>query len=100
VKVRERESYEYAAVSAAASVVIDAGMIQRARIALGSVAQKPWRLIEAEQALIGKPIERALLAAAVDTSMREARPLAHNQFKVRLAANAAVRALEIAGGRR
>jgi len=99
VKVRERESYEYAAVSAAATIVIDAGRIQRVRIALGSVAQKPWRLVEAEHALIGKPLERAVLAAAIDASMRDARPLAHNQFKVRLAANTAVRAVEAAGKR-
>jgi xanthine dehydrogenase YagS FAD-binding subunit len=99
VKVRERESYEYAAVSAAASVVIDAGRIQRARIALGSVAQKPWRLVEAEQFLIGKAIEYTELVEAVAASMKNARPLDRNLFKVRLAANAAVRALQTAGGR-
>jgi xanthine dehydrogenase YagS FAD-binding subunit len=58
VKVRERESYEYALVSAAASVRAENGVIGAARIALGSVAQKPWRLAAAEAALAGQPLTR------------------------------------------
>ena len=50
VKVRERASYEYAIVSAAATVRLDALPApaargdHAARVALGSVAQRPWRL--------------------------------------------------------
>jgi xanthine dehydrogenase YagS FAD-binding subunit len=96
VKVRERESYEYAMVSAAAALVLEGTAIRRARIALGSVAQKPWRLAKAEAALVGKPLAREAIAAALAGSLAEARPLARNAFKVRLAANAAVRAVEAA----
>ena len=94
VKVRERESYEYAIVSAAAALESDGGRIRAARIALGSVAQRAWRLAVAERALAGQPLERAAFHQAVAAALKEARPLAHNGFKVEIAVNAAVRALE------
>jgi xanthine dehydrogenase YagS FAD-binding subunit len=97
VKVRERESYEYAIVSAAAALESDGGRIRAARIALGSVAQRPWRLALAERALAGQPLERVALQQALAAALQEARPLAHNGFKVEIAINAAVRALETAG---
>src|SRR5262249_39534232 len=97
VKVRERESYEYAMVSAAAALVVERNVIRHARIALGSVAQKPWRLARTEAELVGKSLQRNALLDAVRMSMAEARPLACNEFKVRLATNAAVRAIEAAG---
>jgi xanthine dehydrogenase YagS FAD-binding subunit len=98
VKVRERESYEYAMVSAAAALELDGSRILSARIALGSVAQKPWRLAEAEAALQGQPLERAALDSALDRALAAARPLPGNAFKVTLARNAARRALLMAGG--
>jgi len=97
VKVRERESYEYAIVSAAAALELDGDRIRAARVALGSVAQRPWRLAAAERALAGQPLERAALQAALAGALKDARPLAHNGFKVEIALNAAVHALEAAG---
>jgi xanthine dehydrogenase YagS FAD-binding subunit len=96
VKVRERESYEYAMVSAAAAVMVEDGVLRQARIALGSVAQKPWRLRKAEEALVGRTMDRDGLMSAVELAMADAHPLPHNAFKQRLAAVAAVRALEAA----
>jgi xanthine dehydrogenase YagS FAD-binding subunit len=98
LKVRERESYEYALVSAAAAVALDGGMIRSARVALGSVAQKPWRLAEAEGALSGQPLTRDAVLPAVRAALAEARALAHNAWKIDMAANAAVRVLLTAGG--
>jgi xanthine dehydrogenase YagS FAD-binding subunit len=98
VKVRERESYEYALVSAAAALRIENGKIAKARIALGSVAQRPWRLSEAERALVGAaPVKEAVLPA-ITAALSGARPLAHNAYKVKMAANAAARAVVLAGG--
>jgi len=91
VKIRERASYEYAIVSAAAVVAGD-----RARVALGSVAGKPWRLPD----LLGVPLTREALLPAVEERMADARPLPRNGFKVTMARNAAVRALLLAGGAR
>jgi xanthine dehydrogenase YagS FAD-binding subunit len=96
LKVRERESYEYAMVAAAAALELDGTRVRVARLALGSVAQRPWRLEKAERALVGKAVERDTLIAVITEAMRDARPLAHNAFKATLATNAAVRAFEIA----
>ena len=99
IKVRERESYEYALVSAAASIEMVEQRIAAARVALGSVAQRPWRLPQAEHALIGQALEADQLAPIIERAMADARPLDHNAYKVAMARNAAVRAILAAGGR-
>jgi xanthine dehydrogenase YagS FAD-binding subunit len=98
LKVRERTSYEFAMVSAAVTLELDGRSIRGARIALGGVAHKPWRLADAERSLRGVPYEHAAMAAAVDGAFGAARPLEQNRFKIRLAKHAVVRALEHAGG--
>jgi xanthine dehydrogenase YagS FAD-binding subunit len=98
VKVRERASYEYAIVSAVAAVRLDAGQIAAARVALGSVAQRPWRLTAAEAELPGTPLTREALIPVIERAMADAVPLPQNGFKVTMARNAAVRALLTAGG--
>jgi xanthine dehydrogenase YagS FAD-binding subunit len=98
VKVRERASYEYAIVSAAAAVRLDGGLIAAARVALGSVAQRPWRLTAAEAGLPGTPLTREALIPVIERAMAGAAPLPQNGFKVTMARNAAVRALLTAGG--
>jgi xanthine dehydrogenase YagS FAD-binding subunit len=77
---------------------LDGRIIRAARIALGSVAQKPWRLWETERALTGRTLAKETLISAVEAGMHDARPLAHNGYKVTMAKNAAVRALMLAGG--
>ncbi len=98
VKVRERASYEYAIVSAAATVRVVDGTVRDARVALGSVAQRPWRLPEAEEALVGLPLTREAVQPVLDAALADATPLPQNAFKVTMARNAAVRALLSAGG--
>jgi xanthine dehydrogenase YagS FAD-binding subunit len=100
LKVRERASYEYALVSAAAAVRLDGDRIAAARVALGSVAQRPWRLADAEAELPGTALTREALTPVVERAMGEAAPLPQNGFKVIMARNAAVRALLQAGGAR
>jgi xanthine dehydrogenase YagS FAD-binding subunit len=109
VKVRERASYEYAIVSAAAAVRLEGGphrgrqgtaRIAAARVALGSVAQRPWRLAVAEAELPGTPLAREALIPVIERAMADAVPLPQNGFKVLMARNAAVRALLAAGGAR
>jgi len=93
VKVRERASYEYALVSAAAVVALQDGLIARAAVALGSVAQKPWRLRTAEAQLVGQPPTRDAVRPILLAGLADARPLAHNGYKVAMAAGAATRAI-------
>jgi xanthine dehydrogenase YagS FAD-binding subunit len=100
LKLRERESYEYAVVSAAVALDLEGDRILRARIALGSVAHKPWRLTEAERALRGLAVSNtSAIRKAVDASFAAARTLAHNAYKVPLAKNAAERAIRLAAAR-
>jgi xanthine dehydrogenase YagS FAD-binding subunit len=67
---------------------------------LGGVAHKPWRLTDAEGALRGASLDDVdALQSAISLSFVDARPLAHNAFKIELAQRAALRALQIAGAR-
>jgi xanthine dehydrogenase YagS FAD-binding subunit len=100
LKIRDRESYEFALVSAAAAIAMDGERIRSARLALGGVAHKPWRLTAAETALRGVSLgDIDALKSAIATSFADARPLAHNGFKVELARRVALRALQTAGAR-
>ncbi len=100
LKVRDRQSYEFALVSAAAAVATDGKHLRSARLALGGVAHKPWRLAAAETALRGVSLDDIIgLKSAIATSFTDARPLAHNAFKVELAQRVALHALQAAGER-
>jgi xanthine dehydrogenase YagS FAD-binding subunit len=84
-------------VSAAAVVELDGVVLGRVRLALGSVAHRPWRLTASEAALAGIAVDdRPALRAALERSFGDARPLAYNGHKVLLAKAAALRALELA----
>jgi xanthine dehydrogenase YagS FAD-binding subunit len=86
-------------VSAAVALDLDGDHIRRARIALGSVAYKPWRLTQAEQALAGVAVsDSATISKALDRSVAQAKPLAHNAYKIVLAKTAAERTIRLAAG--
>jgi xanthine dehydrogenase YagS FAD-binding subunit len=97
LKVRERASYEFALVSAAVAIELDGDRIREARIALGGVAHKPWRLARAEATLRGAPLEASALRTALEADFADARPRRHNGFKIELAKRAVIRALQTAG---
>lgn len=94
VKVRERESYEFALVSAAVALDLEGDLITRARIAVGSVAMKPWRLEPTERLLAGMRIGSSEMGESVKAAFDEARPLPDSEYKVPLAQNAVLRAIE------
>jgi xanthine dehydrogenase YagS FAD-binding subunit len=101
VKVRERESYEYALASAAATVQLgDDGRIERARLALGSVAMRPWRLTEAEHRISGLAPDNPAVTAALDAALAQSRPVPGSAYKLAIARGAARRALMTAAGMR
>jgi xanthine dehydrogenase YagS FAD-binding subunit len=100
LKVRDRQSYEFALVSVAAAVAADGGRLRSARLAMGGVAHKPWRLTAAETALRGASVaDDEAIRSAIATSFTDARPLARNAFKVELAQRAALRAIQTAVAR-
>jgi xanthine dehydrogenase YagS FAD-binding subunit len=95
LKLRDRDQYEFALASTAAVVQVSGGRIQRARIALGGVATKPWRSKEAEQALEGHAAGADTFRRAADAALAAAKPLKYNAFKIELAKRAIVRTLEV-----
>jgi xanthine dehydrogenase YagS FAD-binding subunit len=94
LKVRDRASYAFALVSVAAALEMDGGNIKQARIVLGSVAHKPWRVAEAEKVLIGKPATDQTFNAAAEAALKDAKPLEHNGYKVELGKRSIVLALQ------
>lgn len=92
-KVRDRASYEFALVSVAAVVSADQGTVSGARVAMGGVAHKPWRSVEAEAALIGRPATMATYRAAAELALRDAVGQGHNDFKIELAKRTLCRSL-------
>ncbi|MFX0575728.1 FAD binding domain-containing protein [Nocardia nepalensis] len=94
MKVRDRESYEFAAASAAVALDLQHGAVHDVRIGLGGIATKPWRARIAEAALIGKPATKDNFAAAAGVELAAAdatHPM--NRFKIALAQRTLVRTL-------
>lgn len=97
LKVRDRESYEFALVSAAVALHVQDGIIQDVRVACGGVGTRPWRMRAVENALKGKAPDNTSFSAAAKLSTEGASPLSHNHYKVELLPRTIVRALEMAG---
>ncbi|MBF9033880.1 xanthine dehydrogenase family protein subunit M [Rhodobacterales bacterium HKCCE2091] len=93
LKLRERTSFAFALVSAAAALVIEDGRIAAARLALGAVAAKPWRVAGAEALMVGEPPSPELFARAATAAMEGAMPSGDNAHKIELARRTAARAL-------
>jgi xanthine dehydrogenase YagS FAD-binding subunit len=98
LKIRDRESYEFALCSAAVALDMDGPQIRDARIAAGGVGTKPWRLPEVAQALIGKRASQETFERAAGIAAKGARPLNQNGFKVTLLKRTLTRALLHVGG--
>jgi len=96
LKVRDRTSYAFAVVSAAAGLRMEHGRIAEARLALGGVAAKPWRARAAEAVLAGAPPSVEIYRRAAEAALAEARPSGDNAFKIELARRLLVRALTLA----
>ncbi len=95
LKLRDRASYSFALVSVATALEIIGEEIKTARIALGGVAHKPWRAIEAEEFLRGKIANQSNFEQAAAIALQDAQPLAHNGFKIELSKRAIRRALAV-----
>ncbi|MBR0716839.1 xanthine dehydrogenase family protein subunit M [Bradyrhizobium liaoningense] len=93
LKVRERTSYAFAVVSAAAALRLENGKIAEARLALGGVAAKPWRVRAAEQVLTGAAPTAAGFLESAQLALSGAKPSGENAFKIELARRIVVRGL-------
>jgi len=91
LKIRDRSSYAFALISVATAFELEGDIIKDARIALGGVAHKPWRLKDAEEFLTGKTTSRENFAAAAEMILKGAVGFEHNAFKIELAKKAIIR---------
>ena len=93
-KVRERASYAFALVSVGVVLVVEDGVVSDVSIAFGGLAHVPWRATLAEDALRGGPATHEAFVAAAAAELHRAEPLRDNAYKVPLATNVLVRALQ------
>jgi xanthine dehydrogenase YagS FAD-binding subunit len=92
-EVRQRASFDWPLATAAVALQMNGSAAQSARIVMGAVAPVPWVSQEAAQAIAGKSIDERTASAAGEAAVSKARPLSHNDYKVKLAAVAVKRAL-------
>ena len=98
LKIRDRQSYEFAISSAAVGLDLEGGTVKAARIGLGGMAYRPWRAEEAEAALIGKPLTEDNAKTAADAAFKSAVTHGYNDYKPELGRRTLVRALMQAQG--
>jgi xanthine dehydrogenase YagS FAD-binding subunit len=93
LKIRDRQSYEFALASAAVALDLADGTVNEARIALGGVASRPWRAREAEAVLRGQAIDDAVARRAAEAAFAAAHTHGENGYKPELGKRTLVRAL-------
>ena len=98
LKLMERQAWAYALVSAAAQLTLRDGVVERARVVLGAVANTPRRLRAVEAAIEGQQLTSALVASAAEQAVEGATPLAHNAYKLQMARELTRRAILQAAG--
>jgi xanthine dehydrogenase YagS FAD-binding subunit len=100
LKVRDRESYEFAAASAAVGLELESDdrTIRDVRVALGGVAIRPWRARTVEAALVGRTFDVPTVRAASRLATEGAVDHGENRFKIDLAPRVVARALLTVGG--
>ena len=94
LKTRDRAAFQFALASAAVRLLLDRTKIREARIVLGGIATRPWRVPAAEALLVGQVPELGLFEAAARAALQDARPLTDNAYKIPLAQATLVRALQ------
>lgn len=101
LKVRDRQSYEFALASAAVALDLEhtpeQNYVREARIALGGVATRPWRAREAEASLQGNTLDDASMRRAADAAFAGAKTHGGNDYKIELGRRTLIRALRQAG---
>jgi xanthine dehydrogenase YagS FAD-binding subunit len=98
LKVRDRESFEFAIASAAVALDITAGTVGAARVAVGGVGTVPWRLPAVEAALTGNRASPGLWHTAASHAADGAKSLSENGFKVELIKRTVERQLAAVAG--
>jgi xanthine dehydrogenase YagS FAD-binding subunit len=83
-KVRTRGAWDFALAGVALAIVFDGDKVRSARIFLSGAAPVPWRVKEAEEAIVGTTLDNATIEKAAAATVAGAEPLEHNGYKVAL----------------
>ncbi len=94
LKIRDRASYAFALVSVAVALEVSGNTINNARLAMGGVAHKPWRLTAVEKFVVGKQANKETFAAAANLAMEGAVGFGQNNFKIKMGKAAVAEALQ------
>jgi xanthine dehydrogenase YagS FAD-binding subunit len=93
LKFTLRKPVDFAIVSVAAAVTLQAGICKDARIVLGAVAPKPVRALDSEKCLKGKVASEEGIAEAARAAVKDAKPMRMNAYKVEITKTLVKRAL-------
>lgn len=93
IKLRGRASYEFASASVAAALLMDQNIVRSVSIALGGVATKPWRSVEAEAILVGMSLSPDVINGFCDNLLSDADPRHETEYKIGLVRGAVHRLL-------
>ena len=83
-KVRARRSWDFALAGVALAIVLSRDRVERARVVLSGAAPIPWRSREVERVITGNRLDAAIVAEAAKAAVKNAQPLAHNDYKISL----------------
>ena len=86
-KVADRDAWDFALVNVASAMIVEGGSIKQARIVVGGVAPRPWRLKPVEDSLRGERVSEESAELAGQTAIWGAKPLNYNHYKVLLMRN-------------
>lgn len=95
-KIRDRESYAFALASAAVALQMDGDIVRDARIAIGGLATRPWRVRAAERELAGRTWNPQVVQTAAEAALEGARPGRDAGFRIELGIRTVADALMIA----
>jgi xanthine dehydrogenase YagS FAD-binding subunit len=94
MKFKERTSYDFALSAVAVCLWMDGKKVKQARLVLGAVAPKPWRVARAEALLAGRELDADTFKAVGEEALRGSEPLSENGYKIPLTKGLITRALQ------
>ena len=83
-KVRARRSWDFALAGVALALQFSGDRVKKARVVLSGAAPIPWRAKAVEEVIVGTMLDPGTIAKAAVAVVQNARPLAHNGYKVSL----------------
>lgn len=93
IKLGEKDSFDWSIADCAVALEMKGDTCKIANIIIGAVAPIPWRAKEAEAMLADKRLSQDLAHEAGSISVKHAKPLSQNAYKLELVRAAVARAI-------